>query len=116
MTPNGEADLDGLIVTEKWNPLTFAIYQGDLRTCQYIISKSLCPLKKLMKVPGFLSTQEFNRYFPLMVAIQKDNLPMFEYFWRNLGFLWNEDTIDIVFRLMAKRYKVDWIRSFFGEN
>jgi hypothetical protein len=30
-------------------------------------------------------------------------MEMFNYFWEELGFLWDEDTFDNLFKLLAKR-------------
>ena len=38
--------------TEKWNPLTFAIYSGNLELVKFIVSKSLGNTKRLLKIPG----------------------------------------------------------------
>jgi hypothetical protein len=42
--------------TEKWNPLTFAVYNGNLDLVTYILSKSHGNTKRLMKIPGIFKT------------------------------------------------------------
>jgi hypothetical protein len=38
--------------TEKWNPLIFAIYAGNLELVKFIIQKQLGNTKRLLKIPG----------------------------------------------------------------
>lgn len=43
--------------TNKWNPLTFALFNGNLDLIKYILSISLTNTKKLLKIPGMFNTQ-----------------------------------------------------------
>jgi hypothetical protein len=38
--------------TEKWNPLLFAVYAGNLDLVQFIIKKSTGNTKRMLKIPG----------------------------------------------------------------
>jgi hypothetical protein len=38
---------------------------------------------------------------------------MFIYFWDELGFLWSEDTLDNLFKLLAKKELVDYLPILF---
>lgn len=83
--------------------MTFALYNGNLDLLRYLLSTSICNTKKLLKIPGFFNTQVISRIFPFVVALQKGKNEMFEYFWEDLGYLWDEDTFDNLFKLLAKR-------------
>ncbi|CDW84307.1 UNKNOWN [Stylonychia lemnae] len=87
----------------KWNPMTFAIYQGNLELIKYLAKHSICNMKKLLKIPGATSSPQINKVFPLYVSIQKNHQKMFQYFWNDLGFLWDEDAFDNIFKLIAKK-------------
>jgi hypothetical protein len=87
----------------KWNPVTFALYNCNFELLKYLINTSVCNTKKLLKIPGFYNTQMINRIYPFVVSLQKGNMDMFHYFWEELGYLWDEDTFDNLFKLLAKR-------------
>ena len=79
--------------TEKWNPLTFAIYSGNLPLIKFIIQRTSGHLRKMMKIPGIFKTQEISRLFPFIMAIRYNNQEMFQYFWEELSFVYsNEET------------------------
>lgn len=59
--------------TEKWNPLTFAVYSGNLPLIKFIISRSSGHLRKMLKIPGIFKTQEISRLFPFIMAIRYNN-------------------------------------------
>lgn len=59
--------------TEKWNPLTFAIYSGNLELIKFIINKSTGNTKRLLKIPGLFKTQEISRLFPFVMALRLTN-------------------------------------------
>lgn len=63
--------------TEKWNPLTFAIYSGNLELIKYIISKTPGNIARLLKIPGIFKTQEVSRLFPFIMAMRYNNQKMF---------------------------------------
>ena len=45
-----------------------------------------------------------------MIALKHNNMDMFRYFWEDMGsYLWNEDTFDILFKLLAKKDLVDYL-------
>ena len=99
--------------TKKWNPLTFSIYNANLELIQYFIQFAISNTKKLIKVPGLFDTQELNKLFPFIVALQNQNNLMFQYFWSDLGYLWNEDTFENLFKLLAKKDQSDYIDLLF---
>ncbi len=43
-------DEDFEIKTEKWNPMTFAVYTANLELIKLLIEQTICPIKKLLKV------------------------------------------------------------------
>jgi hypothetical protein len=53
----------------KWNPVTFALYNGNFELLKYLINTSVCNTKKLLKIPGFYNTQMINRIFPFVVSL-----------------------------------------------
>lgn len=55
ITPKHDDILEDL-KTNKWNPMTFAIYNGNLDLIKYLIQISLSNTKKLIKVPGLFNT------------------------------------------------------------
>jgi hypothetical protein len=61
--------------------MTHAIYNGNLEMVRYFFSQAVVNSKKIMKVPGLFSTSEVNKLFPFYVALAKNSLEMFEYFW-----------------------------------
>lgn len=42
--------------TEKWNPLTYAIYTGNLDLIRFIVSKAPGNIKRLVKIPGLFKS------------------------------------------------------------
>lgn len=86
-----------------------------------------------MKVPGLYNTQTLNKIFPLVVAITHATSPashfsvsqgglvqgnqgmdMFRYFWEELGgYLWNEDSFECLFKLLARRELTDMVPLVF---
>jgi hypothetical protein len=68
-------------IKTKWNPMTHSIYNGNLGMVQYLFANGQVNSKKIMKIPGLFSTSEVNKLFPFYVALHKDNIEMFEYFW-----------------------------------
>jgi hypothetical protein len=40
----------------KWNPLTFAIFSGNLDLIKFIVRKSVGNIKRLLKIPGLLKS------------------------------------------------------------
>ena len=96
--------------TEKWNPLTFAIYSGNLPLIKFIISRCSGHLRKMLKIPGIFKTQEISRLFPFIMAIRYNNQEMFQYFWEELSFVFsNEETFESLFRVLAKREKPELV-------
>ena len=100
--------------TEKWNPVTFALYNGNWALLQYLVANVQCAnTSKLLRFPGMFKTQMVNQLYPFMASM--NNLPMFTYFWEELGYLWTEDTFENVFKMLAKRgldeYAVVMFRS-----
>ncbi len=55
--------------TDKWCPVTFALYNGNLEMIKYLLSLSISNTKKLLKVPGMFNTQEFSRLFAFVIAL-----------------------------------------------
>ena len=108
---NDSMQFNGLSqTTEKWNPLTFAVYSGNLELIKCIISKTQGNSKRMLKIPGIFKSQEVSRLFPFIMAIRHNNLEMFKFFWEDLSFVYsNEDTFDRLFRLLAKHEKPDLI-------
>jgi hypothetical protein len=102
------------VATEKWNPLTYALYNGNMLIIKYIIENCLGNTKKLLKIPGLFNTQEVNRLYPFVIALQNNNMEMFKYFWEDIGgWLWNEDTFENLFKLLAKKDLVDYLSFLF---
>ena len=99
--------------TNKWNPLTFAVFNGNLELIKHILSISMTNTKKLLKIPGMFNTQQLRWLFPFIVALQKGNQELFTYFWEDLSYLWNEDTFDILFKLLAKKDCSDYVTFLF---
>jgi len=54
-------------------------------------------------VPSLEKTQDLNRVFPFVAALQQNNQSTFFHFWEQLGYLWNEDILELLFRLLAKK-------------
>jgi hypothetical protein len=65
----------------KWNPMTHAIYNGNLEMVRFFFKNAVVNSKKIMKVPGLFSTSEVNKLFPFYVALTKNSVEMFEFFW-----------------------------------
>jgi hypothetical protein len=59
--------------TDKWNPLTFAIYSGNLDLIKFIITKSIGETKRIIKIPGIFKTQEVSRLFPFIISLKHSN-------------------------------------------
>jgi hypothetical protein len=102
--------------TAKWNPVTFALYQGNLEVLKYLLHTSICNTKKLLKVPGLFNTQMISRVFPFAVALAKANTGMFAFFWDEMGYLWDEETLDNLFSMLAKREMADYLTMLFDSR
>lgn len=76
---------------------------------------SICNTKRLLKVPGMANTQEYSRLFAFVIALQQGsgNQEMFQYFWEEMGQLWSEDTLDNLFKLLAKKELSDYVQFLF---
>lgn len=99
--------------TEKWNPLTFAVYNGNLDLIKFIVNKSLGNTKRLLKIPGIFKTQEISRLFPFIIALRLNKIEMFKYFWDQLAYVYcTEDTFENLFRLLAKREQTEMVSYF----
>lgn len=99
--------------TEKWNPLTFAVYAGNLELIKFIVSKSVGNTKRLLKIPGIFKTQEISRLFPFIIAMRYNSQSMFKFFWEELAYVYNnEETFESLFRLLAKREQSEMVGFF----
>ena len=118
--------------TEKWHPLTFAVAMGNMELVPYLVENSLGNTKKLLKVPGLFNSQQLNRLFPLVVSLSHATAPqsqysvshkqvlmgnsgidMFRYFWDANGHLWNEDALESLLKLLARRELPDLVPLLF---
>eukprot|EP00347_Sterkiella_histriomuscorum_P010472 403376151 len=107
---------DEMCSTQKWNPVTFALYNCNLELLKYLLKTSVCNQKKLLKIPGSPNTQYINRIFPLFMAIQRNHQGMFKYFWNDLSYLWDEDTFENVFRLIVKKDLSEYVQMIFNSE
>lgn len=124
--------LEEVETTEKWHPLTFAVAMGNMELVPYLIENTLGNTKKLLKVPGLFNSQQLNRLFPLIVSLSHATAPqsqysvsqkqvlmsnsgldMFRYFWDSNGHLWNEDALESVLKLLARRELPDLVPLLF---
>mmetsp|Transcript_3440 Transcript_3440/g.5843 ORF Transcript_3440/g.5843 Transcript_3440/m.5843 type:complete len:184 (-) Transcript_3440:756-1307(-) len=97
--------------TAKWNPLSFAVYNGNLDLIEHIFSKTSGNAQRFLKIPGNFKTQEINRLFPFVVAVRQNNLDMFRFFWEQLNYVYcKEDTFENLFRLLAKKDKSEFVQ------
>ena len=55
--------------TEKWNPLTFAVYSGNIELIKHLLSKPIGNHKRLLKLPGIFKTQLVSKLFPFIVGM-----------------------------------------------
>ena len=96
--------------TEKWNPLTYAIYAGNLDLIKYIVSKCGGNTKRMVKIPGLFKSQEVSRLFPFIMSMRYSNIEMFKFFWEELSYVYcTEDTFESLFRLLARKEKPELI-------
>lgn len=51
--------------------------------------------------------------FPFLIALQKGESQMFKYFWEEHAYLWNEDTFEKLFKIIAKRELEEYIHFLF---
>ena len=88
----------------KWNPMTHAIYNGNLEVIKHLFNTCLVNSKKVIRVPSLYNSNEVNKLFPFYVALSTNNEEMFEYFWSEQRHLqWNADSFELLFKLLAKR-------------
>ena len=103
--------------TEKWNPLNFAIYSGNLDLIRFIINKAVGETKRLIKIPGIFKSQEISRLFPFIISLKHDNQQMFKFFWEELDYIYsNEETFESVFRLLAKFEQSELVNVFLNSR
>ena len=89
---------------QKWNPMTHAIFQGNLDIVRYLFENCRANSKKIVRVPGLYSTNEVNKLFPFYVSLATGNEDMFDYFWTQQKKLnWTEDAFETLFAMLAKR-------------
>jgi len=99
--------------TEKWNPLTFAIYNGNLELIKFLLQQQSGNTKRLLKIPGIFKAQEISRLFPFVIALRMNDVAMFQFFWNDLAYVYaTEECFENLFRLLAKREQSDMM-SFF---
>jgi len=92
------------VSTEKWNPVTFAMCAGNLTLLKHLLGKSSCNLRDLIKVPGMDSTSEMTKLFPFYVALYRNSVDMFDYFWNEIGgSLWSKENFEDLFKLLVKK-------------
>lgn len=96
--------------------MTFALYNGNMELLKYLLQTSISNTKKLLKIPGLFNTQMINRIFPFAVSLQKASVDMFNFFWLDLGYLWDEETFENLFSLIAKRDMPDYITLLFDSK
>jgi hypothetical protein len=102
---------------KKWNPITFAVNNGNLKLVKYLMEQCIGNYKKLTKIPGISNTSEVNRLYPFMISLNSNKMEMFKFFWEDLGgFLWNEDVFDTLFKLLAKKELVDYLPFLFRSS
>lgn len=90
--------------TEKWSPVTFAIYNGNLDLIKFLLKQQTGNTARLLKIPGIFKAQEVSRLFPFIIALRHTDVSMFQYFWDDLAYVYaNEDCFESLFRLLAKR-------------
>ena len=53
---SGNSSGDLVQGTEKWNPLTFAIYVGNLDLVKHLLAKDIGNHKRVLKLPGIFKT------------------------------------------------------------
>lgn len=118
--------------TEKWHPLTFAVAMGNMNLVPFLLENALGNTKKLLKVPGLFNSQQLNRLFPLVVSLAHATAPqsqysvslkqvltsntgmdMFRYFWDGNAYLWNEDALESLLKLLARRELPDLVPLLF---
>ena len=105
----------------KWNPLTFAIYNGNLRLVEHILNYKgskgvLGNSSKLLRLPGIMKKQEGSRLFPFIVALRLNHGAMFKFFWEVEGSYTNEEVMEGIFRLMARREQSQWLHHLIGSK
>lgn len=87
--------------------MTHSIYNGNLTMVKYLFSSGPVNSKKILKIPGLFSTSEVNKLFPFYIALHKDSVELFEFFWtaqlEGVQLQWSEETLDSLFRLLARR-------------
>jgi len=65
----------------KWNPMTHAIFNGNLDMIKFLFESCRANSKKIVRVPGLYSTNEVSKLFPFYVSLATGNEDMFDYFW-----------------------------------
>ena len=51
-----------------------------------------------------------------MIALERGKREMLEFFWEELGYLWNEDTFESLFKLMARKDYSEYITFLFSSR
>mmetsp|Transcript_41325 Transcript_41325/g.62957 ORF Transcript_41325/g.62957 Transcript_41325/m.62957 type:complete len:148 (+) Transcript_41325:835-1278(+) len=103
--------------TEKWNPLTYAMYNGNLPLIECLLSRSESNTQRLLKIPGLFKTQEINKLFPFIAALRHGQLDMFKFFYEKLAYVYcKEETVVSLFRLLAKREQNDLVGFLVSSN
>lgn len=66
-------DEDLTIITDEWNPMTFAIYVGSEQLIRMFIERTSISLKKAVKLPNSSFYKEIQKLYPLLIAFENDN-------------------------------------------
>lgn len=86
-------DDDLKVDTEKWNPITFAIYTWNLPLIWHLLDNTKSLVKKSITLPSCTLSEEKQLIFPLLYAFEGDHEEMFLYFLNTHYIIWKDDLL-----------------------
>jgi hypothetical protein len=95
-------DDDLKIDTEKWNPVTFAIFTQNLPLVRHFLEKTECVVSKSVFLPWGCLSEEKQVLFPLLYSFEVDNEEIFLYFLSSHKYLWKEDVLSSLIKFMLR--------------
>ena len=84
---------DEALKSERFSPLHFAIYYGDIPIIDYFLSELKVNFSYGCIKPGTGQLSDtrhvMDEIFPLIIALNRGELPLFQYFYETQNYAWN---------------------------
>ena len=95
---------DQIVSTEMWSPLLFCVAQKQLELLKFFISECKCNAELCLKEPLYENEEdggknegaekEWNSSIALLLAANNYDIPMLDYLWNELYYLWELEDLE----------------------